>query len=305
LRLTVLSGSGVTASAFRVMRNERLDLLMTTTGPLNENAGMPGRLIFPYLTDSTGYTSRFILINPSGAQQTSGVVHFLAPDATPLQLDILRLGWVQVVPFGGYNTPHAYIQLNERLSGVLTFMTTVEGELPAPSFRMYAESIGDFDSGIAGSTRSGVALANPSETPATVVLEMRSLTGTILGRSAPFNVPAKGQLALYLNQVPGLETLAAPFEGVLRVVATSPQGVTAATFRATYNERGNTIFTTTGPLIENAGSAGQLVFPHIAEGGGYTTQFIVISGASGQSDTGTLRFFNQEGNPLNLTLAPR
>ena len=70
-----------------------------------------------------------------------------------------------------------------------------------------------------------------------------------------------------------------------------------------FNERGNALFTTTGPLSENAGVPGLLVFPHIAEGGGYTTQFVVFSGTTGKSDSGLLRFFNEQGNPLNVTLA--
>jgi hypothetical protein len=184
-------------------------------------------------------------------------------------------------------------------------MTGIEGQLPAKGMRMYAESIGDFDSGAAGSTRSGVTFANPSSSVATVVLEMRSLGGALLRTSRPFEVPANGQIALFLNQIPGFETLAAPYEGVLRVAVASPQGITAVGFRAMFNERGNTLFTTTGPLSENAGSPVQLIFPHIAEGGGYTTQFIVIGGASGQANTGVLRFYNQDGNPLNLTLSAR
>jgi len=80
----------------------------------------------------------------------------------------------------------------------------------------------------------------------------------------------------------------------LRVLATSPQGITATGLHALYNERGDTLFTTTGPLSENAGTPEQLVFPHIAEGGGYTTQFIVIGGISGQSNAGVLRFFNEK-----------
>src|SRR6185295_10842234 len=99
LRVTSLSGSGITASAFRILRNERLDLLVTATGPLNESAGSPGRLVFPYLSDSTGYTSQFILINPPGAQSDSGVLRYWGTDATPLQVDTLKLGSVQIVPF--------------------------------------------------------------------------------------------------------------------------------------------------------------------------------------------------------------
>jgi hypothetical protein len=305
LRLTVLSGSGVTASSFRILFNERPDYLVTTTGPLNENAGMAGHLIFPYMTDSTGYTTQFILINPPGVQSGSGVLRYVAADASPLQISTLRLGSVQIVPFAGFATPHAHVILNRRDSGVLTSIIGLEGELPGRTFRTYAESVGDFDSGVAGSTRSVIALANPSDTSASVVLEVRSLDGSLLKTSQPVQVPPNGQVAVFLNQIPGLETLIAPFEGIVRVTATSPQGVTAAGFRAINNERGNVLFTSTGPLIENAGTSGQLVFPHIAEGGGYTTQFIVIGGTSGQANTGVLSFFTQEGNPLNLTLAPR
>jgi hypothetical protein len=304
LRLAVVSGSGVTASSFRILLNERLDYLVTTTGPLNENAGMSGRLIFPYMTDSTGYTTQFILINPSDAA-SSGVLRYLAADGTPLQIDTLKLGSAQIVPFGGYATPHAHIILNHRDGGVLTSILGIEGELPAQTLRTYAESMGDFDSGIVGSTRSGIALANPSAASATVVLEMRSLGGSLLKTSQPLQIPAAGQIAYFLNQIPGFETLVAPLEGVLRVVATSPQGIAASGFRAVYNERGNILYTTTGPLVESAGSSAQLVFPHIAEGGGYTTQFVVVGGTTGQGNAGVLRFFNQGGDPLNLTLSPR
>jgi hypothetical protein len=303
--LTVLSGAGVTAGSFRILYNERPDYLVTTTGPLNEQAGIPGRLMFPYLTDSTGYTTQFILISPPGAQGSSGVLRFMAADGAPLQIDTLTLGSIQVVPFEGSATPHAHVVLYHRDSGVLTSIIGVEGETPDKIFRMYAEAIGDFESGVAGSTRSGVALANPSESPATVTLEIRNPDGTLMRRSQPFNVPADGQVALFLNQAPGFETLTVPYSGILTVTAISPQGITATAFRTVYNERGELIYTTTGPLIENAENSPQLIFPHIAEGGGYTTQFIVIGGISGQANAGVIRFFNGDGNPLNVTLAPR
>src|SRR4030095_11002609 len=128
--LRVVAGAGVTASSFRLLRNERLDLLVTTTGLLNENAGMPGRVIFPYVTDSTGYTTQFILINPPGVQNTSGIVHYWAADGTPLQIDSLKLGSIQIVPFAGFATPHAHVILLHRDSGVMTTMVGVEGQLP-------------------------------------------------------------------------------------------------------------------------------------------------------------------------------
>ncbi|PYR96508.1 MAG: hypothetical protein DMG12_26110 [Acidobacteria bacterium] len=86
---------------------------------------------------------------------------------------------------------------------------------------------------------------------------------------------------------------------------TSGAGFTTAGFRTKVNERGHLLITTTGPLKEDAGSPTQVMFPHIAEGSGYTTQFIVVGGPSGQSNSGVLSFFNQEGAPLNVTLTDR
>src|SRR5206468_2155046 len=100
------------------------------------------------------YTTDFVLINPSAAQAqlSSGILHYRAADGTALQIDTLRLGSIQIVPFGGFNTPHAYAALFHRDAGVLTSIIGVEGELPAKTFRMYAEAIGEYETGAAEST---------------------------------------------------------------------------------------------------------------------------------------------------------
>ena len=304
LRLNAVSGMPVTAAAVRVLINERSDYLVTPTGPLNESAGAPGHLVFPYITDSTGYTTQFVLINGPGVANVSGILHYLGTDGSPLQVTALKLGSIQVVPFAGFNTPHAHAILSRKEGGVLIFQTSVEAERPLQTFRVYTESVGDFDAGIAGSTRSAIALANPSDSLVSVRLELRGLDGVLLRTSQPLVIPAFGQVTMFLNQVPGFETLGAPFEGILQVTAVSGPGVTGAGFRAIFNERGNALFITTGPLVENAGVPGMIVFPHLAEGGGYTMQFVVVGGTP-QSDSGLLRFFNQQGNPLNVTLGER
>jgi hypothetical protein len=263
---------------------------------------MPGHLVFPYVTDSTGYTTQFVLINPPGSQSASGILHYFAADGSALAIDVLKLGSIRIVPFAGFNTPHAFVVLNHRDAGVLTSIVGVEGQIPSNSLRMYGEAQGDFASGAVGAIQSSIALANPSDAPSNVVIQMRSLDGTLLRQSPVLQVPPNNQVALFLNQIPGFETLAAPFEGVLSI--TSREGITATAFISVENEQGDTLFTTTGPLSEDAGMQ-QVIFPHIAEGGGYTTQFVVIGGMSGQGSAGVLRFFTEQGTPLNLTLSSR
>jgi hypothetical protein len=73
--------------------------------------------------------------------------------------------------------------------------------------------------------------------------------------------------------------------------------------RGRYNERGDFLITTTAPIPESAApSISELIFPHLVDGGGYTTQFVLFSGSPGQTANGVLRFFSQSGGSLNLTL---
>src|SRR2546430_12420129 len=48
---------------------------------------------------------------------------------------------------------------------------------------------------------------------------------------------------------------------------------------------------------ENRAPAGPQFFPHFADGGGYTTQFILFNGGTDQASSGSLRFFGQSGQP--------
>jgi len=73
--------------------------------------------------------------------------------------------------------------------------------------------------------------------------------------------------------------------------------------RGRSNERNDFLITTTPPVNEaTPPSTARLVFPHIADGGGYTTKFILFSGRPGQSSSGTMQLFSQSGGVLDLTL---
>jgi hypothetical protein len=100
--------------------------------------------------------------------------------------------------------------------------------------------------------------------------------------------------------VPGFENLPSPYKGVLRVTTTSP-GVTFTGFRTRYNEQELFLALATGPL-KDVGNLNRIIFPHLVDGGGYATQFILINGASGAGSNGLLRYFNQSGNPLNVAI---
>jgi hypothetical protein len=104
-----------------------------------------------------------------------------------------------------------------------------------------------------------------------------------------------------LNQITGFGSLPLPFQGVLR--ASSTASISVMGLRGRYNERGDFLMTTTPPANESApASISPLFIPHLADGGGFTTQFVLFSGTAGPSSSGTLQFFAQSGSGLNLSL---
>jgi hypothetical protein len=179
--------------------------------------------------------------------------------------------------------------------------TAFEGQTPGNSFRLYAEATLDFQAAEPLSKQTALAFANPSDAPVGVQLQLTYLDGRP-GPSGALRIPANGHAAMYLNQVPGFENVPSPFQGVLSVTTDSPSGIVVTGALATWSERGAYIFTTTSPIVENAGTGSSIVFPHMAQGGGYTTRFIVLTRSDRQPASGVLRYFDQQGRPYDLTL---
>ena len=108
---------------------------------------------------------------------------------------------------------------------------------------------------------------------------------------------------MFLNEVQGFASLPASFKGVLRAITPSAGGIAMIGLRGRYNERGDFLITTTSPVLESSNPpAGEIFFPHFVDSGGYTTQFILFSGSAGQSSSGTLRFFSQAGQPMDVRI---
>ena len=113
-------------------------------------------------------------------------------------------------------------------------------------------------------------------------------------------VPSSGQIARFVDEI--FPTLATPFSGILRVTSSSSD-VAVIGLRGRTNKRGDFLITTTPPSNEGGvASSAEAFFTHIADSGGWTTQFILFNGTSGQGSSGTLSFVGQDGQVLELSL---
>ncbi len=125
-----------------------------------------------------------------------------------------------------------------------------------------------------------------------------TLDGVSTGLNGFVTIAALGHTAKFLNEL--LPGVSSNVRGVLRL--TSSQGsVVVAGLRTRYNQRGDFLITTT-PVSDDAAApvTSELVFPHIVDMGGYTTQFVLFSAGPGQTPAGTIRLFDQTGAAWNV-----
>jgi hypothetical protein len=332
---TFSSSVPVSVVALRGFTNERAEFLITTLPVSSLSAPVEQTVVFPQLADGGGWSTQIVLVNPTD-DAMSGTIRFLSPGsattpAEPLELTFngqtsstftytiaprsswlgktagvsaaVRVGSVRVTPSPPYGVPSGVAIFSFRRAGIVVTESGVPATSTGSAFRLFAESAGNFNAGEPGSLQTGVAIANLSENPAELTLGLTTLTGVPIGVPSAAVVPGKGQLAMFLNQLPGLSTLPSTFQGVLRISASSSDAISVVGLRGRYNERRDFLLATTPAVNESIVTVTEeRLFPYIAEGAGYTTQFILLSPPGGGSSSGWLRFYSQTGVPLNLSL---
>jgi sugar lactone lactonase YvrE len=316
--LTFTSSVPVAAVALRGLVNERGDFLITTLPVIDLTKPPSGQVVIPHFADGAGSATQIVLVNPADTP-ISGTIQFLDQSGAPLTINLnnessnsfkysipqrssqkwqtpgdgttTRVGSVRVSPDRGTAVPSGLVIFSFRKNGITVTEAGVPATAPANVFRLYAESN--------GSVQTGIAIANASGGVTTVTVEGNGFDGTSPTLKQTFDLPAYGQTATFLNQLMGSSSL--QFQGTLRLSSTAPISVIG--IRGRYNERDDFLITTTPPVEETTTrSTAPLFFPHIADSGGYTTQFILYNANPGESPAGTVQFFDQSGGPLNVTI---
>jgi len=177
--------------------------------------------------------------------------------------------------------------------GVRVSEATVLG-LQGTQLRTYVEKS---NVGSIGSIQSGLAIANASGATANVNLEAFQLNGTSTGLTSNLTIPVGGKVAKFADEI--FPSLPASFKGILRI--SSDNAVSVIGLRARINERKDFLMTTIPVNQEvSAGSSAEVIFPHLIDSGGYTTQFILINTVSGQTSSGNILFRTNGGQIMDL-----
>ena len=311
--LTFSSNVPIAVIALHGHTNERGKFLMTTlpVADLSEPASSAAVFI-PQYADGGGWTTQVILINKSDASN-SGTIQFLGSGGSTTRYsiaprDMFRIstsgagpattvGAIRITPDAGTAAPAGLSIFSFSNGGVTVSEAGVPVLRSGQSFRMFEIEAGSYP----GQLQTGLAIANPSSTDTAIVtLTLTNLAGDSTGLTSTLTLPPLGHTAAFMKQFPGFESIPHPFQGVVRISTNSPSGVAVIGLRGNYNELKDFLITTSMPVNEATPlSPVQAVFPHLADGNGYSTEFILFSGSAGPASSGNLQFFSQSGAPLN------
>jgi sugar lactone lactonase YvrE len=313
--------------AIRGLVNERQEFLMstlpvidTTLVPTNQSS------VVPHFVNGSGWVTEILLINPThttltgtldfrsdsgslttmtAGGQSGTTFNYSIPPRSSRRLSTdgagpVTSGSVVVNPITGV-TPVPFVIFSNRTAGTTVSEAAVQST-SGTAFQVYVESSGT--NGEPGNIQSGIAVTNKSSSPSTVTFELTDMDGSNIGLPVPLSrdLPGLGHLAQFLAEF--FPALPETFKGVLRISAEAPAGISVVGLRGRYNERAEFLMSTTPPVPETQFSAGnELLLPHLADGGGYTTEFILFSGSGLRPSPGSLQLFQQSGAPLILTMS--
>jgi sugar lactone lactonase YvrE len=313
--LEISSDQPLSILALRMTTNQRNEALFTTTPTANLTQSLSdGPIYFPQFADGAGYTTALVLLNTSSRIET-GIFQILDEMGSPLVVNQVggtadssfkysipsggafrfqtdgfpattKVGWVQLTPDGGTSTPVGAGVFGYNPGNVLV----TESGIPAAASTTHARVYVD----LSGGHNTGLAIANLAENSASISIKAFRSDGTTgTGASqGPLQLPGNGHSAKFAGEfVSGLPT---EFTGVLDIRSATP--FAALTMRSLSNERGDFLLTTFPIADMNRAAPSPIVFPQIADGGGYVTQFILLS--PGGASSAKLSFYGETGAPL-------
>jgi Leucine-rich repeat (LRR) protein len=317
--LELSSNQPLSVVALRLTTNQRGDTLLTTTPVADRNAQPTGtRMYLPQFVNGGGYATAVLLINRSTSVET-GTLELFSNDGSPLiagqaggassasfsysipplggyvfQTDALpadsSLGWVRVTPTGGSSTPAGAGIVQYSQKGILTTETGIASAVPTTHARIFVDTASGHD--------TGLALGNPGDTIQSVTLTAYRPDGsTAIGSSeGPIILVSNGHFAGFVDQQ--IEGLPGGFRGVLDIRSDLP--FVALTLRSLVNERDDFLLTTFPVADVNAPAPSPIVIPQFADGGGFTTEFILLNGST--AGNATITFHGDSGAPIALNL---
>lgn len=303
--LTIQSSSPVAAVALRGTVNDLGQFIMTTV-PVSSGALLGGTVVFPQIAEGGGYVTELILVNPSpttlrGTVDFSFNVESDRGSGTRFAYEILpgnvwrlkssgtpaavQTGFATLTPGQG-SAPAATAVIAYSIGGVLKSEAGVSAQTPLSRAVLFGTR--------SVARRSVVAMVNREASAAQIRMTAYNLNGSLALPTQTLTLAAGAYQAAFFDEL--LPSLPNNFEGIFTVESSVP--VAFLTLRGGFNSAGEFLMTTM-PLIDpSQAPPTPIYFPHLADGGGYTTEFLLLRATGAYR----LRFFASSGQPLPVSL---
>ncbi|MBZ5537484.1 MAG: VCBS repeat-containing protein [Acidobacteriia bacterium] len=323
--LEIRSDQPLSVLALRLTTNQRGETLITST-PIADLTKPPSTdpVFFPQFVDGGGYQSEFFLLNTSTVV-ANGTIKILGNDGVPLNTSLVNgqagssfpysippagffifqttglvqtvnTGSVQIVRSGNF-TPVAAGVFKFTRGNILVTESGIAATIPTTHARIFV----DTSTTALGHHNTGLAIANPELFTALNLAVTAFQADGLTPVAVPTNfttLPGGGHTAAFAGElVPGLP---GGFIGVFDMTSASP--FVALTLRSLDNSRGDQLLTTFPVADFNQPAPFPIVFPQIADGGGFKTQIILLGAGIGANTT--INFFTDNGSALAVAKKP-
>jgi hypothetical protein len=313
--LTFTAAAPFAAVNLRAARNARGEQIFSALPVVDPTLTPSGsNLIFSQIVDGGGNPTQILLMNNSGSA-VAGTVSLFKDDGTPASLDFgsglvssfpysinangvqkfsttgqgqIVVAYAVVTPTSGQLPSGASIFGSRGATGVAS-QAGVLNAIPTTNARVYIER-----ASVPLNRNTGIALVNRNASSANVTLHLVSLDGSF-DQTTSKSYNSNAHDAKFIDQFFPAGLVPADFKGVLTIQSNQPLAI--VTLRLTNNQRSEEIFSTLPVADLNHLPVGPLFIPQVVDGGGYTTQIILINTTSGGGTVG-ITFQNDSGSTV-------
>jgi len=315
--LEIASDQPLAVMAVRMTNNQRNDTLLTNTSVSDlTRLESATPVYFPEFVDGGGYVTTIVLLNTSDTVET-GLLKIYDDLGSPLEVTSasgdhsavfeysiepngvlvfetdgspagINVGSAQVIPDAGSMAPSGACLFRIIDNGIVVSESGSPAAIPTTHARIYVDQ--------SAGHSTGVAIAALDDQELHVTLRAYQKDGVTSAGSIPddLELVGNGHAAAFTAGL--ISDLPDNFTGVLDIQAAKP--FAALTIRSFLNTR-NEFLVTTFPVADMTTTiSSPVVFPQIADGAGYSTQFVMIS--AGEDSEATISVFGIGGSPLSI-----
>jgi hypothetical protein len=237
----------LSVAARRLHVNQRGELLTASLPVFELPPRAAAAVTIAHVAHGPGWKTDILVLNP-GSDEIEGMVEYHRPDSEaqsfafqlparaakrfllPRAVDVLHSGYIRIVPGKQSKGAEAFAILSRDMDGITVSQSIVPASLGGKEFRFVEETIGKV-SHVPHSIRTGIAIANPESSSATISLRFESVPQAM----HRFEIPPHGYLSAFIDQLPELSYAIVPRSDIMRLQATSNVNIVA--LHGHWNER--------------------------------------------------------------------